>query len=68
MLIVTVNLVLDAKPEEAADAVNEILRQHLREQQADPERSCLMDYAVQAHAVPVKIPGRYEEGDAFVGI
>lgn len=65
MIIVTVNLVLDVECNEAADAVNEILREH----QQSFSGGCLLDYSVQSPAVAYCQPAHrsdYFEGDAFV--
>lgn len=66
MIVINVQLVLDCKASEAADAANEILRGQQR--QYSPA-SCLMDYAVSSHAVQISDddadPSDYQEGEAF---
>lgn len=66
MIVVTVQLVLACESEQAADAVNEILRE---QQRTFSPHSCLMDYATCGNAVRIpNDPATYYEGDAFTGI
>lgn len=66
MLIVNVQLVLNCEREQAADAINEILRE---QQDAFVEHSCLVDYAFENHAINLPTARKdYEEGDAFTAM
>lgn len=62
--IVTCRLLIEAESEgEAADGVNEILREQQRQYAPG---SCLIDYAQDAFT-PTAIAPDYDEGDAFTG-
>lgn len=63
MKIATVRLLLDVEDDaEAADAVNEILREEKRD---FAPASCLIDYAQGPHFADYEAPAKYEEGEAF---
>ena len=63
MKIATVRLLLDVKSDaEAADAVNELLRE---EQRDFAPASCLIDYAQEPHFADYEPPAEYQEGEAF---
>jgi hypothetical protein len=63
MIALTVTLILDVEnSSEAADAANEILREH---QHCYAPSSCLIDYAVNLPVVRVAEIDTGIEGDAF---
>lgn len=59
LIAVQVTLALHCRPEEAADAVNETLRDHLR---TFAPQSCLMDYAIGAVTITTHEAEGYQEG------
>jgi hypothetical protein len=63
MKIGTIRLLLEVESDaEAADAINEILRE---EQRDFAPASCLIDYAQEPHFADYDPPAEYEEGEAF---
>lgn len=61
-LAVQVTLILACAPDEAADAINETLREHQRD--FNPE-SCILDYAIGAVIRTGHTAEGYREGQAF---